>query len=351
MSNYQIFLREGKWFGNIFPEKPQKGDYWNAPEGEENAVTEKYNDTVEKLKAEALEVVNPEETFCCYLENRWINQKTGQYIVDGVLYPWDGGWEIGCGWSPGISAEFCSRCMGNCPDKVLRLLPKSPVKDKHEIWNGEWIQVGKDAYLHGINNNRYGRINGVLQHGDPEQKKGGIAVIGVPEYGELEPSSRHECHEHTEGFEWLIETNELIKDATQTLFEDNGKAEEGICLVTPHGDIALTVSELKRIIKEVAPVNDAGGGKEEPNDRDWKWYLKGLSEGYGQAEFEGHKRPVHWPPIKGTEPSPQAESQEDQSEIWGSIISDGRLYDGTPAGFRFMMERFTDRYIIKRRNP
>lgn len=95
-------------------------------------------------------------------------------------------------------------------------------------------------------------------------------------------------------------------------------------------------------ITKSAPVNDAVGGKEYlsmqrvvemtekvltghpdsliafkdhynggPNDRDWAWYLRGLSEGYEQAEFEGHKR--------GSQPSPQAESEIPASlwlEVW-----------------------------------
>lgn len=63
--------------------------------------------------------------------------------------------------------------------------------------------------------------------------------------------------EHSEGFEWLIKTNDLITDASQTLFEDGGVTEEGICLITPHGNIALTVSELRRIIEEVSPPSQA----------------------------------------------------------------------------------------------
>ncbi len=52
-------------------------------------------------------------------------------------------------------------------------------------------------------------------------------------------------------FEWLPETNELITEATEALFENDGEAEKGICIITPHGNIALTKSELERIIKEL----------------------------------------------------------------------------------------------------
>jgi hypothetical protein len=44
-------------------------------------------------------------------------------------------------------------------------------KDEHEVWcNGAWMSVTENVYMQLINNNHYGRINGVLQHGDPESK-------------------------------------------------------------------------------------------------------------------------------------------------------------------------------------
>jgi hypothetical protein len=60
-------------------------------------------------------------------------------------------------------------------------------KTKYEVWRGgRWIELTESLYEFAVNNNHYGRINGVLQHGDPEKKSYGIAAVGVAEYGELE---------------------------------------------------------------------------------------------------------------------------------------------------------------------
>ena len=42
------------------------------------------------------------------------------------------------------------------------------MNDKYEVWvQGAWMAVTEDAYEKLTNNNHYGRINDVLQHGDP----------------------------------------------------------------------------------------------------------------------------------------------------------------------------------------
>lgn len=59
-------------------------------------------------------------------------------------------------------------------------------KTKYEVWRGgRWIELTESLYEFAVNNNHYGRINGVLQHGDPEKKSSGIAAVGVAEYGDL----------------------------------------------------------------------------------------------------------------------------------------------------------------------
>lgn len=64
-------------------------------------------------------------------------------------------------------------------------------------------------------------------------------------------NSGEENEKYTDEFSWLTETNEALLGATETLFEDDGKAEKGIVFLTKAGDIALTLSELKRLVDEI----------------------------------------------------------------------------------------------------
>lgn len=149
MTSLQLYLKDGKWFD----------------------------------KESGLEVSNPEVAFEKKRSgNLWRDNQTKEVVIPGVLYPWEGEWEIvdkpkemrkyleGVGQQCEYLNCHCND-IKNCRKNnfVLRLLLKSPVKDKHEIWrSGQWILVTESDYEHAINNNHYGRINGVLQHGDPE---------------------------------------------------------------------------------------------------------------------------------------------------------------------------------------
>lgn len=78
--------------------------------------------------------------------------------------------------------------------------------------------------------------------------------------------------EETE-FKWLTETNDLIIGASQVLFENRGSTEPGIALITPHGQIALTRSELQRMINELeAPLGVSTNLKQD--DDEWFKHLK-----------------------------------------------------------------------------
>jgi hypothetical protein len=220
-----------------------------------------------------LEIINPEIAFKWIAPNWFENDKMLNGKVEpGILYPWDGGWEISCGWSPGRSAEFCSRCMGNCPDKVLRLLPKSPV-------------------IEFTNSSDFGGDNLII---NPSPSKSGIAAIGVPH------SDYYRCS----------------------------------CEATRARGIAVMcfVCDEKKIPKDVtAPVNDAGGGREkneagkkytispqfmkdaedyfEGSDRMWPYSIEDAKEIYAMAAQRGYDV---------AQPSPQAESQE---ELWESVMN------------------------------
>jgi hypothetical protein len=57
-----------------------------------------------------------------------------------------------------------------------------------------------------------------------------------------------------EEFEWLAETNDVVESASEALFElkIGGVKEKGIAIIIKNkGVLALTVSELQRIIDEI----------------------------------------------------------------------------------------------------
>lgn len=143
MKNIHLFLRDGKWFGNEFPEKP-----------DDFCLTFHYMD-VERAKAEALEVDKSEVQLSDRLREAHIVRTGTRYyhyensvpteVKPGVLYPWDGGWEKikTCKWDGNRDAcgnETCEdlqECQKSPEKWVLRLFPKS---DKYE-----WMYKGHDA--------------------------------------------------------------------------------------------------------------------------------------------------------------------------------------------------------------
>lgn len=133
----KLFLDGNTWKGGEFPEEPNEksfsGDQWK-----ENQAIQQYKAAIEKLKSEAMEVVNIDAAmfekpqFGTY----WINRNNQQMLVTGVLYPWDGGAEKveqflnfeGTHWLDWNGRQMSLYgCKGR--RQVLRLLPKSPVTE------------------------------------------------------------------------------------------------------------------------------------------------------------------------------------------------------------------------------
>lgn len=140
MTNLKLFLRDGEWYGNEFPEEPSEP--WsgrNTPHQDDlHEEWQKYHEAIEKDKSEALEIINPS------LLNA---MRIALNYEDGVLYPWDGGAEIQYQYKPDPKAADWVNCHVSVyhdyqkednkkfgsSRKVLRLLLKSPVTDKYEI--------------------------------------------------------------------------------------------------------------------------------------------------------------------------------------------------------------------------
>jgi DNA-directed RNA polymerase subunit RPC12/RpoP len=207
----------------------------------------KYRAAVDKLKAEALEVVNPGEVYFVYENTK-----------PGVLYPWDGGWE-----TESVCELWCSDCRAfdwsTCKNRLrLRLLPKSPVtkgaSDDYPIVDA--LRRGGEADTPSDETPYLDKLEALVNTAV-------VAAIGVPEQ-----TQNYICLNCKEVFDYQPGTS-CARCGYKSFHKTDAKPTKA------------------------APVNDAGGGME-PNDRDWKWYLKGLGEGYGQAEFEGHKRPEGW---------------------------------------------------------
>src|SRR5688572_10349079 len=189
MTNLKLFLRDGKWYGNEFPEPPETLLH-DTHQKYQHACT-KWEAALDKLKAEAPEVVNPE------ILSPKIFKFSGGYaiqngilesakVVDGVLYPWDGGAEIEhyvsdvndtSEWQI-VSKELYEAAKthpesGRSVKQVLRLLPKSPVVEKciHRF-DGPSIDGIVRCHWCGIDRD--------------EKIQSDIAAIGVPESRESE---------------------------------------------------------------------------------------------------------------------------------------------------------------------
>lgn len=301
----KLFLQAGKlWYNEL----PEQNISWELG----NMTALEYDGAVSAAMASAVEVVDGEEAI------DFVGGKLmifGQECEEGQLCSVPEGWtvEIKEQYWTGSALSKGSRLPdwmdipdGNDPlyrigetRKIARLIP---LKEQSsgiaavgvaeygplaEEYIGTWMIKENDIpQVH----RQLDKILGVLEYGkgwegeklDLLQHQATIAAPNTitPESGE------------TEGFEWLIKTNSLITDASNTLFEDNGVVEEGICLMTHYGDIALTVSELKRIIKQVS-----------------------------------------------VSPPPQAESQEEQDDMWAEVFA-VTLRNGLNEGIVKCMERF-----------
>lgn len=165
MSNFKIFLRDGKLWGNEFPEQPEtKGVTWN----DYHRAAAEYDSLLTASKGSAMEIINP------------ISGARYEPMEEGQPYPIPAGWKVEYG-DDHCQKQHCRSddvCKEECqyPRKIARLIPDSKVSDspvipegsekqKFEILlYGEWVELSENQYLHAINNNHYGRINGVEQH-------------------------------------------------------------------------------------------------------------------------------------------------------------------------------------------
>lgn len=159
----QLFLKDGKWYGGEFPEVLICKGYICACE----TPCEK---AVEKLKSEALEVKNPEvyprlkrfDGVWCFTGN------PNEVIEPGVLYPWDGGWEI-------IEVPEYPIDHTSYPPmkKVLRLLPKSPVIPEGLKGSGDDYPVVDHPHHRAPTVKTYVPQGGIVATGreEPEQAK------------------------------------------------------------------------------------------------------------------------------------------------------------------------------------
>jgi hypothetical protein len=301
-----LFLRDGKWYGNEFPEEPKERPIMSALAAHEVAKKRaEYDAVVEKLKAEAMEVVNPELFLEPYKGVDIINEP-------GVLYPWDGGWEIvelrgdlkeegkywcneccngdRCDDPTHLDRRKCPYCKGRGVrsfNRVLRLLPKAAVtkgaSDDYSIVDA--LRRGGEADTPSDETPYLDKLEALVNTAV-------VAAIGVPE-------------RHDDRPEWLkvAEALDEQKKDTPHEFPYPRGSKDWMDVVTAfiirvgnymlkHPDsehYALWGKQLKQHAEEIrswyaeipsAPVNDAGGGKEAESREIWDEVLNYCQEHY-----------------------------------------------------------------------
>jgi len=323
----QLFLDGNTWKGGEFPE----GDYYSNP--------------VASARASALEVVNPEMLSPKIFKfpggyGIQIGKLDAETVKPGVLYPWDGGAEIGeheeCGHPCEDYKDVCQHY--GCAykgRKFLRLLPKAPVKDKYELWmNGEWKEVGNDAYLQGINNNHYGRVNGVPHNGESPKGAGDDYPVTLPKE-DAKPSNHPEKHSKVSGIAAIgvPECNETISDMKEDLLPNqknkgHKKRAEWLSYCLSIGWKNDQLDDLQKIwdqhhdeagnLVQSAPVNDAGGGREyliEAIEEAMERERNASEEHHPTGYYLGLEAAIK---IISYRPSPQAEGQD---TLWSEMYT------------------------------
>lgn len=251
----KLFLQGGKLMVSDFPEYPPKP----GPMSHQEFFTEfyeddlpKYHKAVSAAKASAVDVaISP-----CILPHAsgyYLNSEPGTQAIEikeGQLYDTPEGWTVE------IKTQFWVYDPAIAGNNWMDSRPT-----QHDNYEGRTIAR---LIPETLPNSDQKASNQPEKH----SKVSGIAAVGVPEYD----------------FKYdLRETNPIKEALREAGIPESGEKDYEQYYKTP------------------------------PNDRDWAWYLRGLKEGYGQAEFEGHKRPVPWPPTKSesVSPPPQAESWDD----------------------------------------
>jgi hypothetical protein len=169
MTNFKIFLRDGKLWGNEFPEIPAVSISAN----QDAARMRSYNRSVESACATAIEVIGIDEDalilngFACEddfysVPTGWTVDVKGQYWTGPPVPEWmdiDNGMTV----YEGLETRKIARLI---PSKVdSPVIPEGSEKQKFEVLlYGEWVELSENQYLQAINNNHYGRINGVEQN-------------------------------------------------------------------------------------------------------------------------------------------------------------------------------------------
>jgi hypothetical protein len=311
MTKLFLFLDGNTWKGNWFPEEP---DTRYTPLMDMEYVNKRHYAAVEKAKAEAFEVVNPEAYGFFKYENNWLIDVGCAPITDvrpikpGVLYPWDGGWEIveqflngdGNHWLDWNGRQMSLYgCKGR--RKVLRLLPKSPVtkgaSDDYPIV--DVLRRGGEADTLSDETPYLDKLEALVNTAV-------VAAIGVPELEEVN--------------DW--------REAYQELAEKYVNLQNEVMML------------------KAAPVNDAGGGKIDDTDEiQHDLHVYGVA--YEIRDDNGSIRRLDPTKIrvrKIAQPSPQAESQYPFAEVgnvidfWCQIDLDflQEIEDNSPAFYKAM---------------
>lgn len=159
MSNFKIFLRDGKLWGNEFPEDviPEPMGAGGRIAARSQREVNEYNAAVSAAKASAVELLNPEAVFtwddreCWFINNR--------AAAEGKLYDIPQGWEVEIkermseGWVPSYNDPDNSALAPSAEiEFVARLIPlKEPISilasglpDYGKGWEGEKFSLLKD---------------------------------------------------------------------------------------------------------------------------------------------------------------------------------------------------------------
>jgi hypothetical protein len=240
MTNFKIFLRDGKLMVGEFPELKLLS--LEDPIGREDALIEnskrkrEHNDAVESAMASAVEVVKGEDVF--HKINDWFiplpGGGLGRKLNEGQLCDLPTGWMVEYKeqyWT-GSALSKGSRLpdwidIPNVDDPIYRsgetrkiarlkydlretnpikealkeskspVIPEGSEKKKFEVLlYGEWVELSENQYLQAINNNHYGRINGIEQHRNSAGKPAIDDTLKprIDRIGELYESGKDDIH-------------------------------------------------------------------------------------------------------------------------------------------------------------
>ena len=253
--NFHIFLRDGKWYGNEFPEYPPKP----GPMSHQEFFTEYYQDDlpkyrkeVETAKSTALEIVNSEVMAEKTEAGRWfINPYPGSILTeplqvkDGELYPWDGEVEKGkrkCKHCRDTNSNVCIQ-----PEWYFELLPKQKETEKIEVL----ITMGQtdmktNAMMHDL------MSRGIVATGVPEQD----LALKNENQSLLEQliNETGKCMRHAQTIS--DQEKELIQAYRDIVKRDEELAKTQEELRLSEGEVDMGAEEVKSIREELAKAKE-----------------------------------------------------------------------------------------------